>query len=273
MKYCQWLLALGVLFAGMSSCRSTKKITTVIQKKDTTQVMIPVEDHRADSLRLIRQVYQSIEKNRIDFKTFSGKIKVDFEGSDGKKTDFNAFIRLKKDSMIWISINMLLGIEGFRVLITPDSVKVLNKLDRVAQLRSVGYLQEVAKIPLKFQELQDLLVGNPVFLDSQIVSYKNEERAISLLSIGQLFKHLLTVSSNDFSLLHSKLDDTNVARARTCDITYGGYESKSGLKFSTYRRITASEKSKLDITLQFKQWDFNLDLNFPFTIPRNYKRQ
>lgn len=273
MKHCQWVLVLGVLFVAMGSCRSTKKIQTAITKKDTTQVMIPVEDHKADSSRFIHELYQSIEKNRIDFKTFNGKIKVDFEGSDGKKTDFNAFVRVKKDSMIWISINMLLGIEGFRVLITPDSVKVLNKLDRVAQLRSVGYLQEVAKIPMNFHELQDLLIGNPVFLDSQIVSYKKEERAISLLSMGELFKHLLTVNSNDYSLLHSKLDDTNVARARTCDITYGGYESKSGIKFSTYRRIAVSEKSKLDITLQFKQWDFNVDLSFPFNIPRNYKRQ
>ncbi len=49
---------------------------------------------------------------------------------------------LQKDKIIWISINAtLLGIEAFRAVITPDSVKVLNKLDKVYQLRSVSYLQ------------------------------------------------------------------------------------------------------------------------------------
>lgn len=272
MKHCQWLLVPIVVIMAMSSCRSTKKIQTVITKKDTTQV-IPVVDTRADSMRYIRDVYSSIVKNRIEFRTFSAKVKVDFVGNDGKKSDFNANIRLYKDSVLWISINALLGIEAFRVMITPDSVKVLNKLDRVIQLRSVEYLQEVAKIPISFYELQELLIGNPVYLDSNIVSYKRDERSVSLISIGHLFKHLITVSNGDFVLQHSKLDDTDVLRARTCNITYGGYETKNGIRFSTFRKIAVSEKTKLDIELQFKQFDFNVDLSFPFNIPRNYKRQ
>jgi len=43
--------------------------------------------------------------------------------------------------------------------------------------------------------------------------------------------------------------------------------------FSTYRKIAVSEKAKLDIELQFKQFDFNAALSFPFNIPKNYKRQ
>ena len=71
---------------------------------------------------------------------------------------------------------------------------------------------------------------------------------------------------------HSKLDDVDANRARTADLTYGDYEVKNGIRFSTYRRITVSEKKKLDIEMQFKQFDFNVELDFPFKIPRNYKR-
>jgi Domain of unknown function (DUF4292) len=274
MRLFKWLMVSAVLFVFIESCRSTKKIQTVIAKKDTVQVAPVVNmDNKIDSMRFITEVFQKVQNNRIDFKTFSAKVKVDFEGGDGKKADFNAFLRLKKDSVLWISINAALGIEAFRVLITPDSVKVLNKIDKVIQLRSVEYLQEVAKIPLTFYELQDLLVGNPVFLDSNITSYKREERTVSLISIGELFKHLLTVSSGDNLLQHSKLDDVDAIRARTADITYGDYETKNSIRFSTFRRITVSEKTRLDITLQFKQFDFNADLNFPFNIPRNYKYQ
>ncbi len=274
MKYFQWFLyvATGIVIVMGSSCRSTKKIQTAITKKDTVQV-IAITDPRADSIRYIHEVYDRILKNGIDFNTFSAKVKVDFEGSDGKKSDFNAFIRLKKDSVMWISIIAALGIEGFKVLVTPDSVKVINKIDKVIQLRSVEYLREVARIPLSFEELQDLLIGNPVYLDSNIVSYKKEERTVSLISIGELFKHLVTVSGDDYSLQHSKLDDVDAVRARTADITYSGYETKGNIRFSTIRRITVSEKSKLEIRLEFKQWDFNGDLSFPFNMPRNYRQQ
>jgi hypothetical protein len=264
------IAAIGLL----GSCRSTKRIQTAMSKKDTSQITVTGNAHsKVDSMQFIKRVYNTIQSNKIDFNSFSAKVKVNFEGNDGKKSDFNAFIRLKKDSVFWISINAALGIEAFRVMVTPDSVKVLNKLDKVVQLRSVGYLQEVAKIPLSFAELQDLIVGNAPYLDSNIVSYKNEEAAISLVSIGELFKHFLTVSKNEFRLQHSKLDDVDNIRARTCDITYGDYETKNGVVFSTFRKITVSEKSKLDIELQFKQFDFNEQLNFPFSIPRNYKLQ
>jgi hypothetical protein len=257
-----------------SSCRSTKTIQTAIAKKDTT-VVIPIVDHgAADSLLYIKKLWDTIRKNTIEFQTFSAKIKVDFEGSDGKKTPpFNAFVRLKKDSILWVNINAALGFDAFRVLITPDSVKVINKLNRTVQLRSVGYLQELSKIPMTFSDLQNLLVGNPIFLDSNIHSYKKDDKSISLISLGILFKHLLTVNKDDFSLQHSKLDDVDAIRARTAYLSYGDYQSKNGFHFSTHRKITVSEKSKLDIEMEFKQFDFNVDLSFPFTIPKNYKRQ
>ncbi len=276
MKYCIGFLLIVIVVMSLESCRSTRKIQTVITtKKDTTVQVIAVPDGgKSDSMRYIREVYDQIMQNRIDFKTFSAKIKVDFEGSDGKKSDFNAFIRLKKDSVMWISIIAAFGIEGFRVLITPDSVKVINKLDKVIQLRSVEYLREVSRIPLTFIELQDLLIGNPVYLDSNIVSYKKEERTVSLISIGTLFKHLVTVANgDDYALQHSKLDDVDAVRARTADITYSGFETRGGVKFSTIRRITVSEKTKLELRLEFKQWEFNDDLSFPFNMPRNYKQQ
>jgi len=267
------LIIIIALVGLVSSCRSTKRIQTVIAKKDSSQIVGKQSDSKTDSMRFIREIYQSIQKNKIDFTTFSAKIKVNFEGNDGKKSDFNAFLRLKKDSVLWISINAALGIEAFRVMITPDSVKVLNKLEKVVQLRSLGYLQEVAKIPLSFTELQNLILGNAPYLDSNIVSYTDEGSTISLISIGDLFKHFLTVSKTEFRLQHSKLDDVDKIRARTCDITYGSYETKNGFRFSTFRKITVSEKTKLDIEMQYKQFDFNEQLNFPFTIPRNYKVQ
>src|SRR5258708_37539725 len=107
-------------------------------------------------------------------------------------------MHIKKDSLIWLSINLGLGIEAFGVLITPDSVKILDKLKKVARLRSVSYLQEEIHLPIDFRTLQDLLIGNPIYLDSSnILFYKKEQAGVSLLSIRRLFKNYLTPHSAD----------------------------------------------------------------------------
>ena len=71
---------------------------------------------------------------------------------------------MKKDSIIWISVNGALGIEGMRVLIDKDSVRILNKLDKEYQVRSLEYLQEVAAFPLDLRTVQELIIGILFFL-------------------------------------------------------------------------------------------------------------
>ena len=97
-----------ILGIAETSCRSAKKITTAISKKDTTYRKIDTaaaEDLHADSLKYIRQLYSHIKSNNIDCNTFSAKLKVHYEATDGKDYEFNAFIRLQKNKKIWISIN------------------------------------------------------------------------------------------------------------------------------------------------------------------------
>jgi Domain of unknown function (DUF4292) len=266
------VLVLGGLFMG--SCRSTKKIQTAIAKKDTTAAVVitPAVDPHEDSMAFIREQYNILQRKRIDFTTFSAKLDVDYRDVDGKKYNVNAHLRMYKDSVIWVSITAILGIEGLRAYITQDSVKLLDKQNKVYIARSVSYLQEVTALPLDLSSLQQLLIGNPVFVYPNIVSYSRGPNTISLLSIGDFFKNLITMSEKEKLIQSSKLDDVDELRNRTCYITYDDYETKKGFPFSTNRTINVSEKNKLDIGLNFKQYDFNETLSFPFSVPKNYKR-
>lgn len=255
----------------MASCRSTRNIQTVIAKKDTVATTVAV--NKIDTTQLIKTALGKLDSTRVDFQTFSAKMDIDYRGGNDKHYDVNANIRMYKDSAIWVSINAVLGIEAMRAYITKDSVFLLDKLNKTYTARSVDYLQEVTALPLTMSTLQNLLVGNPVFLDSNIVSYGNNNNVISLLSIGKFFKNLVTLDGGNNTLIHSKLDDADIARNRTADLSYDDYETKRGKLFSTKRKIAVSEKNKLDIALNFKQYEFNGDVSFPFSIPRNYKRQ
>ena len=255
------------------SCRSTKKIQTAITPKDTTEVVtIPVDNHKEDSVNFIKENYSRIISNRLSFITFSAKIDVDYEDAEGKKYNVNAHVRMYKDSVIWVVITGALGIEGLRAYISPDSVKLLDKQNKSYIARSVSYLQEVTELPLDLASLQDLLIGNPVFLDSNIVSYSKSADAISLMSNGEFFKNLFTIGETDKLIQSSKLDDMDELKNRTCFLIYNDYENRKGVNFSTRRDINVSEKKRLDIKLNFKQYDFNETLSFPFSVPKNYKR-
>ena len=254
------------------SCRSTRNIQTVVAPKDTTAVASADKASHEDSMRFISESYRELQKNNVEFSTFSAKIEVDYEDAEGKKYDVTAHVRMLKDSVIWISIRAILGIEGLRAYITPDSVKLLDKQNNIYTARSVAYLQEVTALPLDLPSLQDLLLGNPVFLDSNnIVSYTQNENTITLLSIGDFFKNLFTIDKTSKLAQSSKLDDLDELRNRTCYLSYSDYENKKGFNFSTRRHITVTEKKKLDIKLDFKQYDFNETLSFPFSVPKNYK--
>lgn len=262
------ITAAAVFFA---SCRPTRKIQTAITKKDTTATVVPKVQGEEDSMTVIRENLDLLKKETISFTTFSAKVDVDYVGGDGKKENANANLRMYKDSVIWVSLTGLLGIEGLRAYITRDSIKLVNKLDKIYTGRSVAYVQEVTGLPLDLPSLQALLIGNPVFLDSNnIVSYAKSGNTVSLLSIGEWFKNLISLS--DGYMRHAKLDDVDLNRNRTCDLSYDNYEDKKGVNFSSRRRITVSEKSKLDIKLDFKSYNFNETLSFPFTVPKNYKR-
>ncbi len=253
----------------LASCRSTKNIQTAITKKDTVQT---VSTPKIDTTQLINNALQNLKSNRIDYKTFSAKVDVDYRGGDDKHYDVNANLRMHKDSLIWISVNAVFGIEAMRLLINQDSVFLLDKLNKTYLTRSIDYLQEVSGLPLTLSILQDILVGNPVFIDS-VVSYSNNDNTISLLSLGKTFKNLLTIHGSDKVLVHSKLDDLDITRSRTADLNYDDYENKKEKSFSSKRRITVAEKNKLDISLNFKQYDFDDEQSFPFSIPKNYKQK
>ncbi|MBC8035252.1 MAG: DUF4292 domain-containing protein [Chitinophagaceae bacterium] len=260
-----------LLATGFFACQSTRKIKSAIAAIDTTHAT-RVDTTKTDSLAIAETIFREVHKNRVEFSSFSAKIKVEYADKNDKAPDLTVIARIKKDSAIWLSINAtVFSYEAFRVLITRDSVKVLNKKDKLVTLRSIAYLQEVAQLPFDFFTLQDLVIGNPVFFSKNIVSVNQSNENTTVLSTGEFFKNLTTLGSSNYLVRSSKLDDINTMRNRTCYLSYGNYESKNGISFATRRTISISGNSKLDVDMDFKQYSFNENLVFPFNIPKNYK--
>ena len=270
MKQISLIIVIGIFI--FPSCRSAKKIQAPVVIKDTAIAEVKLPDIvLEDTAAIIKSSYNLLQNNLIKVSTFSAKVDVKYIDPDGKKYDVNANIRMYYDSVIWVSVTGLLGIEGVRAYITHDSVKLIDKQNKTYTSKSVAYLQEITELPLDLVSLQDLLLGNPVFFNSKIKSFSRLEGTISLLSIGKFFKNLLTINEENKLMITSKLDDLVDSGKRTSRLTYNNYENKKSTNFSVNRIINVEGTKKIDIELEFKQYNFNETLSFPFNVPKNYK--
>lgn len=273
-KFMSRFFLIIVVIVLAASCKSARKIQappvtiivdTVVKSPEVTSV--PKEDTAA----IIKSYYELIQKNRINVTTFSAKIDINYRDNNGKKIDANANVRMYTDSVIWISLTGPLGIEGARVYITEDTVKILDKQEKIITVRSVAYLQEIINLPLNLRSLQDLLLGNPVFFDEDIVSFSRSASTISFKNHGEFFINLLTIQDDNKQIINSRLDELDENQNRNSILNYAEYENKKGPLFSTRREILVTDTKKIDIELDFKQYSFNETLSFPFNVPKNYK--
>ncbi|MFM7671539.1 MAG: DUF4292 domain-containing protein [Bacteroidota bacterium] len=256
--------------AFLVSCRGTRKIQTAINNR-VDSAALAYRAARIDSIDFIKRQYDSLISQRIEFNSFSGKVDVDYEETDGKKLNVNVQVRIQRDSVIWLSLTAIFGIEGVRACITPDSVKVMNKQEKTYMIRPISYLQEITALPLDLRSLQDLLVGNPIFLDPNFQQYSKSGGLISLQGNNDWFRKLLTIGEQDKLLASYKLDDLNANRPRTSYLTYADYENRQGKWFARRRTVQVSEKKNFAVRLNYKQYAFNETLSFPFVVPKNYR--
>lgn len=270
-----WLVACSFLFA----CKTVKKVEQIqeaITKKDTAQVVVIKETPVVDSAAIVADIMSKVVQNKIDFETFNAKIKVDYEGAE-KNDNYTVYLSMRKDSVIIIRVKgSFLGIsaEGLQVKINKDSLTLVRKVgEKYVMNRAISYLQEVTEIPFDFVTLQDMIIGNPIFVSNNLVSYKNSNTQLLVVMVGELFKHLINLDKTDNRVLYSKLDDVDMQRNRTCDITFSNYQPLGNYQFSTNRKIAMAEKSKLDISLDFKEFTLNDPLKYNFEPPKNYKRK
>jgi hypothetical protein len=271
------ILTVIIGIGSLNACKTVKKVAVIkeaISKKDTAQVVIIHETPKVDSALIVQGIIEKVAKTRIDFKTFNAKIKVDYESTQGTD-NYVVYLSMAKDSVIFIRIRgSFMGIpaEGMQIKISKDSVVLVSKVGKkYVQYRSIDFIQESTKIPFDFYALQDLLIGNPIFLNSNIVSYKDGNEDLLVLMVGAVFKHLITLSHNNLLITHSKLDDIDMQRNRTCDISFSNYQSLGDFQFATYRKLVVAEKSKLDINMDFKEFALNEPLKYTFVVPKNYQ--
>lgn len=266
-------LILVLLTAACANVKKVQVIQDALAVKVLPDAAALAEKARLDSLLMVKGIVTNIANTKIGFSSMNAKFKIDYETSKNKDS-YIANLSIQKDSCMYITIRGAMGVIGLKAFINKDSIVLIFPLSKKTERHPLSYLQEVIKIPLSYRTIEDLVVGNPIFMDSiDLISYKvmNERLQVSLM--GKLFKNLMILSEDNSKLVELKLDDVDMTKHRTCDINYSEHTLVKNIQFPLNRTISINAQTKLDIGMEFKEFNFDEPLKYTFTIPKTGKRK
>jgi hypothetical protein len=262
-------IAAALFFA---ACHSSRKasVPKVKDDKKTEAESAPFLEERIDS-------------SSFRARTFSAK--ADVTTRQGENTlSFNINMRVKSDSIIWISITPLLGIEVARVMVTPDSVKFIDRINKKYSVTDLEFFNRLFDINVDFDIIQGIITGNLfAYKKNKFNSVYTEEGQyiLSTLSKRKLKRSLedidpskpvvqdVWVSDSNYRISRLSVEDRKLNKSLT--VSYRDHQPTDGGLFPYKSTTEVKTEKELIIEIEYKKVTLNGELEFPFSIPDSYE--
>jgi hypothetical protein len=211
-----------------------------------------------------------IEELEFDYMQLKSKLKYD----DGiQNFSANATIRIRQDSLIWISISST-GVEAIRSIIQKDSIFVIDRLKKEYRQFSFDSLQRTYNIPIDYDMVQAALIGN------LIKSRKNNDKVLKDEDFFILKQNSENLNIDNFvnskTMKIEKVKITDTPSESSMEIKYEDFQLHNDFLFPfknsvflTYNRNNSELISHLNIN--FSRVAINeKKIKFPFNVPNRY---
>lgn len=150
-KILQVPLFVAIVALGISSCKTPAELPKVEARPISTNKLL-----------------KKVEQNAFDFEYLTiKKINCNFSTSSSKAS-FKIELKAKKDKKILVSIKKL-NIPVGRVLLTPESVKYVNYIDRNYFIDDYSFISDFLNMDFDFATVQSIISNNAF-------SYRNDPR-------------------------------------------------------------------------------------------------
>lgn len=227
-----------------------------------------------------------MENSELDFNWFSARCNISVVNDKKSKSDFRGQLRIKKDSVIWVSLSPALGIEVARLMITQDSIRFLNRIDKTFFEGDYDLINSFFQTTVDFDMLQALLIGN------DLVNYEDDAFRASVdgfryrLSASHRMrkKKELLRNNNPNILVQSiwlnpdnfKIVSVNMKEYgeenKKLQADYSHFEAVGSKLFPTDLNMELQAGKKINIKINFSNFRLNEPQSFPFNIPGKYQR-
>ncbi|MDC0908506.1 DUF4292 domain-containing protein [Flavobacteriales bacterium] len=178
---------------------------------------------------------------------------------DDVETKFNINLKMIKDSVMWLSVReRVIGIELLRAKLTPDSLYLLNRLEKSFFIKSTSQFNDISTFYLNFDDFQYILFSNFTYPNSPYTySIKNEKYQLSSQNESYNF-------DNKFRLTEAKITNFEYL----FKISFMKYNNIDN--FPRELALSILSKSNLDANIIYTKVDFNEYPSILFNIPNSY---
>jgi hypothetical protein len=243
-----------VLFA---ACHSKKKL---VSEKPRDFVGIESRD------TLIKLPGDPI--NRKNWEYFSGRIAMDYSDPEAEDLSGTISLRMKKDSIIWFSVSVAMGIQVAKGIITADSVHILDVFHKEYTAYATTELNKLAGAEIGLRNLQNLIIGNPVF---DTLFYQNDSASKGWYAVSHPAVNMVFLNNSN------GIDSSFIAQKGTTNqlkSVYEGTKTAGTFDVAEWIMLTAfGDKKTVRCKMQFITASDAVIPSYPFNIPSGYKRK
>lgn len=230
-------------------------------------------------------LFSNLKSNELKYNFFSAKFSASFY-QQRNETSFSGQIRIQKDSLIWISISPVLGIEMARLLITNDSVKYMNRIDNNYFISDFNYINSLINSTLDFDMLQAFLTGNDFsFYENSYFrpGIDNQEYKLITTNRRKLKKYVRNNQEINIPIQNIWLspETFKISRVLIRELQQGGRKLEGKYDYELEGNQLVPHKLSFDletsehknqINVEYSKVSITESLSFPFRIPDKYSR-
>lgn len=260
----KYLLILLLAFVTFHGCKPVRDVVT--------PTPVPADP-------AISQTLQSLKSGEASFEYFSTR----FSGSaniDNSNYSVSGSIRIKKDSAIFISVAPILGIELARLLVTPDSVRFLNRLEGTYFEGDMEFLNTMFNTSLDFYMLQSILVGNDfqhfnldgfrLGNDRERILLQHESRRPAGQMHGMSFQQNIWLDRDTHRIRENLLLD--VHSGQSLRVTYRRHELFGGQRIPQEMTMVFAEPGgRAELSVRYNRIIIDQPQSMEFSIPQGYR--
>lgn len=262
-------LVLLAVMLGFSSCHSKRAI-----------IKTPIKEMGE------RYLLEKMEEAETRFDYLSARCNISLTTDRKTKMDFKGQLRIKKDSIIWISLSPAFGIEVARMIVTPDSVKFFNRLDKTYFDDDFSFINSYFSSTIDFDVFQALITGNDLSwydddtfkasidaMDYRLSAAKRTKRKRYLKQedTPNFLVQNIWLNPETFKILRINLkefgDETKKLQA-----DYSQFQPINSQLFPTSMIFELGGAVKTSLMIDCSRIEVDQPLSFPFRIPDNFTK-
>jgi hypothetical protein len=218
---------------------------------------------------------KSLDIEEIDFGYLHSKARMIFK-DEKKERDVKANIRIRKDSVIWMTFSII-GVQGGKALINKDSITIVSTVDKEYYVFDYDELSKRFNFKIDYSVLEAAMLGNPIRAKqtTDVIGHEGEfdrllqkEGSVTIKSlINPIIKKIEQVELVEATTNNTlKLQYSNFQPLGEKSYPYNGV-------ISVFYKTTAGIINNT-ITFEYNKVEVgDKELKFPFNIPKRYDRR